>query len=111
MQAQCNGIFLSKEVLEEEIQNEMASTKGTFIDDGMTKDGTHYVGLYAEYVLNERKKDKALRIFFLAYFPMPQMEVDGIVDEQILDAEEINSDENEDNQLIYAQHILLLRLT
>ena len=47
--------------------------------DGMTHDDTHYISLYAAYVINEGIEDERLQIPLLACSPMMHVDEDGDV--------------------------------
>lgn len=68
-----NLLLSLEKVVEDKISERMKNKKGTILYDGWTRDGTHYVAIYAAYV------DDAgdLTIDLLACSPMPAMEEEG----------------------------------
>lgn len=69
-----NVMFNLVELVENKITCEMTSTKGSIMHDGWTHAGTHHIGLFAMYAINDEKTGKSqVRTPLLSMSPMAMM--------------------------------------
>jgi len=91
----CMLIFLLGEVVQEKLTKSMKDRHGILVYDGLSRDSTHYVGVYAAYIEDEEGKDEKLRIALLGVSPM------SVIDDEEDDeaaAPVVTQDEEDDDE-------------
>ena len=61
------AIIILGEIVQDKIKLLMESRKGCIIHDGMSRNGTHFMAVYASYIANEGTDDEHLEINLLSW--------------------------------------------